>query len=53
MSLRVLFVALLGEDLMMVASTNIIYIAIYCKNRNYIEAAASNIGIKIHQLFLD
>ena len=53
MSLRVLFGVFLGEHLMMVASTNIIYIAIYCKNRNYIEAAASNIGIKIHQLFLD
>ena len=36
---------------MMAASANILDIAIDCKNKTYMKVAASNINIKIHQLF--
>ena len=36
---------------MTAASANILDIAIDCKNKTYMKVAASNINIKIHQLF--
>ena len=36
---------------MMAASANIYYIAIDFNNKTYVEVAASNINIKIHQLY--
>ena len=36
---------------MTAASANILYVAIDCKNKTYMKVAASNINIKIHQLF--
>ena len=41
----------LGDHLMMAASDNIFYIAIDYKNKSYVKVAASNINIKINQLF--
>ena len=41
----------LGKRLMMATSTNMFYVAINYKNKAYMEVAAANINIKIHQLF--
>ena len=41
----------LGEHLPMAASTSMFYIAIDYKNELNMKVAASNINIKIHQLF--
>ena len=41
----------LREHLMMVAFASIFYIAINYKNKRKMKLAASNINIKIHQLF--
>ena len=41
----------LREHLTMAASASIIYIAIDFKNKRNMKVAASNINIKIHQLF--
>ena len=41
----------LGEHLMMAASANMFYIAIDYKSKVCLKVAASNINIKIHQLF--
>ena len=41
----------LGEHFTMAASASMFYIAIYCKNKTNMKVAASNINIKIHQLF--
>ena len=40
----------LGDHLMMAAS-DVFYIAIDYKNKSYVKVAASNINIKINQLF--
>ena len=45
------FIATLGGHFMMAASANIYYIAIDFNNKTYVEVAASNINIKIHQLY--
>ena len=41
----------LAEHLTMAASANMFYIAIGYKNEANIKVAASNVNIKIHQLF--
>ena len=41
----------LGKHLMTAAFTNMFYVAIDYKNKTYMEVAADNINIKIHQLF--
>ena len=41
----------LGENLTMAASVNMFYIAINYDNKINVKVAASNINIKIHQLF--
>ena len=41
----------LREHLSMVASASMFYIATDCKNKPNMKVAASNIKIKIHQLF--
>ena len=41
----------LRKRIMMAASASIFYIAIDCKNKINMKVAASNISIKIHQLF--
>ena len=41
----------LGEHFTMAASISMFYIAIYYKNKTNMKVAASNINIKIHQLF--
>ena len=46
------FAATLGKHLMVAASVNMFYVAIGCMNKKYMEIAATNINIKIHQLFL-
>ena len=46
-----IFGANLGEHLMMAASANMFYIAIDYKSKTYMKVAASNINIKIHELF--
>ena len=43
--------ATLGEHLMKTASAKMFYIAIDYKNKTYMEEAARNIKIKMHQLF--
>ena len=45
------FGATLGKHLIPPASANIFYVAIDYKNKTYMEVAATNINIKIHQLF--
>ena len=45
------FGATLGKHLMMAASANMFYVAIDFKNKTCMEVAASNINIKINQLF--
>ena len=45
------FRATLGKHLMMAASANVFYVAIDYKNKTYMKIAASNMNIKIHQLF--
>ena len=45
------FVATLGEHLTMATSANMFYIAIDYKNKTNMKVPASNINIKIHQLF--
>ena len=45
------FRATLGKHLMIAASVNMLYGAIDYKNKTYMKVAASNINIKIHQLF--
>ena len=44
------FGATLGKHLIPPASANIFYVAIDYKNKTYMEVAATNINIKIHQL---
>ena len=46
-----IFGVTLGEIIMMAASTKMFYIAIDYKNKAYMEVAASNINIKIYQVF--
>ena len=41
----------LGEHLMIANSADMFYITTAYKNKTYMEVAASNINIKIHQLF--
>ena len=41
----------LGENLTMVASANTFYSAIVYMNKTSMKVAASNVNIKIHQLF--
>ena len=41
----------LAEHLTMAASTNMFYFAIYYENELNMKVAASNVNIKIHQLF--
>ena len=41
----------LGEQLPMAASTSMFYFAIDYKNEPNMKVAASNVNIKIHQLF--
>ena len=45
------FEVTLGKHFMMVASAHMCYVAIDYKNKTYMKVAASNINIKIHQLF--
>ena len=45
------FGATLGKHLIPPASANIFYVAVDYKNKTYMEVAATNINIKIHQLF--
>ena len=45
------FGATLGDNFMMAPSANTFYTAIDYENKTYMEVAASNINIKIHQLF--
>ena len=45
------FGATLGKHLMMAASANIFYVAIGYMNKTYMEVAATNINIEIHQPF--
>ena len=46
------FAATLG-NFMMAASANMFYVAIGYMNKTYMEIAATNINIKLHQLFLN
>ena len=41
----------LAEHLTMAASDNMLYITTGYKNKTYMKTAASNINMKIHQLF--
>ena len=41
----------LGEHLTMVASTDMLYVAIDYKKKSNMKVAASNVNVKIHQLF--
>ena len=45
------FLATLGEHLTIAASANIFYITVGYKNKLSMKVLASNINIKIHQLF--
>ena len=47
------FAVTLGKHLMMAASANMFHVAIGYMNKTYMEVAATNIDIKIHQLFLN
>ena len=43
----------LAEQLTMAASANMFYFAIYYENEPNMKVAASNVNIKMHQLFFE